>query len=365
MNRRFALYAVLMFAALSLSIRAADDPVEIDPSDDTWLSSDYTGKAQKRGETDEMQIYGKADDTGNRGLIKFDGKKIAPGFKGAILRLTAWNFSYTSPKPAYFRCHAITNAWNQETATWDIRSGKLLWAHLGGDWDPKPASGYSFTGPIGGNRDIYFDLTDLAREWQANPGKNEGVMVMLEKGCTAEVRVRTKEFGTENNRPKLMLYYQKAPQKMAAIIPADQVPPYEPLDPAAPSVTMGSRPDTLKLNDAFETKFSASGAKEPYQFVNASQPIPGLALAPDGTLKGKPSKAGVFIFGVMCVASNGKKATHWDRWIVVDPNAAPKPPPAPAVAQNDKPKDAPKAAGADDKKPEDKKPKPAGGPQDE
>ena len=74
----------------------------------------------------------------------------------------------------------------------------------------------------------------------------------------------------------------------------------------------------------------------------------------------------MFIFGVTCVASNGKKSNHWDRWVVVDPNAAPKPPPA--VAQNDKPKDAPKAGEdkkPDDAKPEDKKPKPAAGPAEE
>ena len=283
MNRRFALCAVLTLAALPLLLRAADDPVELDASDDTWLNEDYTGAAQKRGEADEMQIYpGKTPDAMNRGLIKFDIKKIAPGFKGAILRLTAWNFSYSQTKPAYFRCHPITNAWNQETATWDIRSGKLKWAHLGGDFDPKAGVRLRIHGTDRQRRQprhlFRSDRSGAGVAEPANPSKCEGVAIMLEKGCSAEVRVRTKEFGTESNRPKLMLYYQKAPQKMAAIIPADQLPPFEPFDPAAPAVSVGSRPDTLKINEAFEVqKCSTPAARRTVS--NSSPPcppIPGL-----------------------------------------------------------------------------------------
>ena len=356
--------ATLLFltvvACLTFQLNAADDPVELTSSDDTWLSSDYTGKAQKRGEADEMQIYGKADDTGNRAIIKFDLKKAAPGFKAAILRVTSWNFSFTETRTSYFRCHPLLNAWNEETATWDIRNGKMTWTHPGGDFDPKPASGFMFTGPMGagGDRELFFDVTNVAREWQAQPGKNEGVAIMLEKGCAAEVRVRTHEFATATSRPKLLLYYQKAPEKKFAVIPGDQLPPYEPYDPAAPSVSV--KHAELKLNDAFETKYSASGAKEPYTFVLASAPIPGMNLTPDGAMKGKPSKAGAYIVGVTCVASNNKKSTQWDRWIVIDPNAK-----APVVAEN-KPKDPAKPA--DDKKPDPAapaKPKPAGGPQEE
>jgi hypothetical protein len=247
--------------ALALSAaRAADDPLEVDASEDTWLSSDYTGKAQNRGEKDEMQLYGKTDDTGNRALIKFDMKKIPAGFKSAVLRVTAWNFSYTTQGSSYLRCHAVTNAWNQETATWDIRLGTMKWTHAGGDWDPKPVSGYYFSGPVGGggDRDVYFDLTSIVRDWQAQPNKNEGVAILVEKGCTAEIRLRTKEFANANAHPKLLLNYQKPAQKMASIIPGDQMTPYEPFDPTLPTVTISRKPDSLKLNEAFEAKFSAS-----------------------------------------------------------------------------------------------------------
>ncbi len=337
MNATVRTILVLAWVLLAVTtLRAADDPVEIDASEDTWLSSEYTGKAQKRGSADEMQIYGKTDDTGNRAIIKFDLKRAAPGFKSAVLRLTAWNFAFSENRSAYLRCQPLITAWSEESATWDIRNGKMTWQHVGGDFDPKPASGYSFIGPIGGggNRDIYFDVTAAAQAWQAQPGKNEGVAIMLQKGCTAEIRVRSHEWATEAQRPKLMLYYQKPAQKMAAIIPGDQMPPYEPYDPAAPTVSVSNRAD-LKLGEAYETKYSASGAKDPYSYVLASPPIPGLNLTPDGVMKGKPSKAGAYIVGVTCNASNNKKSTLWERFVVVDPNAKPAAP----VAVADKPKD--------------------------
>jgi hypothetical protein len=346
-----AILATTLFSVFGT--RGADDPVEIEPSDDTWLSTDTTGKTGGRGERNELQIYGKDDNTMNRALIKFDLKRIAPGFKSAILRITAFNASYTDTRTSFMRCHAVTNAWNQESATWDLRSGSLKWAHLGGDWDPKPVCGYAFTGPIGGggDRDFYFDLTDIVRQWQAQPNKNEGVMIMLEKGCKAEIRIRSKENEAAAQRPKLRLFYQKEASKMAMIIPGDQIPPMEPPDPAAPSATLNSKTDGWKLGDAVDAKYSASGAKEPYMFMAAGALAPGLQLTPDGTLKGKLSKAGAFIVGVTCTASNGKRSTEWERWVVTDPNAAPKPPP-PAAKD---PKDVPKPP-ADDKKPDKDKP---------
>ena len=147
------LHFLLVVSCLTYQIGAADDPVELTSSDDTWLSSDYTGKAQKRGEAEEVQIYGKTDDTGNRAIVKFDMKKAAPGFKAAILRMTCWNFSFSETRTSYFRCHPLLNAWTEESATWDIRNGKMTWTHPGGDFDPKPASGFMFTGPTGGGGD--------------------------------------------------------------------------------------------------------------------------------------------------------------------------------------------------------------------
>lgn len=345
---RYITLAILISS--TAPVFAADDPVELEPSDDTWLTPDTTGKTGGRGEREEMQIYGKDDNTMNRALIKFDIKKVAPGFRSAILRITAFNAAYSDTRTSFMRCHAVSNAWNQESASWDMRSGGLKWAHLGGDWDPKPICGYAFTGPIGGggDRDFYFDLTEQVRQWQAQPNKNEGVVIMLEKGCKAEIRIRSKENPAAGQRPKLRLFYQKEASKIAMVLPGDQIPPMEPPDPAAPSVSLNAKTEGLKVGEAFEAKYNASGAKDPYVFAIASQPVPGLNLTPDGTLKGKPSKAGAFIVGVTCTASNGKKATEWERWFVIDPNAAPPKPPTPPPAAKDGPKP------PDDKKPPEK-----------
>jgi len=350
--------AILLLAAGTL--RAADDPVELDADDDTFLSSDHTGKPAGRGLNAEMQLYGRSDPTLYRALIKFDLKRAAPGFRSAVLRVTCWNAHWPQAGSAFVRCHAVTSAWDQGDASWDQRQGKSAWKNPGGDWDPKGLAASVFSGPLGGEkiRTFDFDVTNAARAWQGQPGQNYGVVLMIEKGCTAELRLRSKEFTDAAQRPKLLLYYQKEAARDSFSLKPENIPPFEPYNPDAPVVQLGNKPDTVNIGDAVEVKFNASGAKGPYAFSLASQPIPGLSLSPDGTLKGKPSKAGTFVLGVACTASNAKKSTDWQRWVIVDPNAKP---PTPPSAKKDDPvaADARKPAAAE------KKPDAPKGPADE
>jgi hypothetical protein len=324
--------AALLLSLVAINLYAADDPIELDAAEDTFLSSDHTGRPAGRGDKDEMQLYGRADATAYRAMIKFDLKSAPPGFKTALLRVTCWNAHWTGKGSAFVRCHPVTSAWVESEASWDQRTGAAKWKCPGGDWDPKALCASTFFGPLGGARmrTFDFDLTTAARAWQAQPGQNYGVVLMVEKGCTAEMRFRSSEAADGAQKPKLLLYYQKPGPRDSFMLSTENVPPCEPFNPEAPVVQVNGKPATLNLGEQFETKFSASGAKEPYMFSAATAAIPGLSLSPDGTLKGKPSKAGSFIFGVACTSSNGKKATDWQRWIVVDPNAKP-----PVVAAKD------------------------------
>ncbi|MBI3829681.1 MAG: DNRLRE domain-containing protein [Planctomycetes bacterium] len=344
---RFRLLPLFLVIGASTA-HAADDPVEIEPTDDTWLSQEHTGKPAGRGTRDEMQLYGTGDEKTNRALLKFDLKTAPGGFRAAILQITCYNGQYTSSATSYLSCHAIARPWNQDNASWDQSAGGGNWTNPGGTWDPKPAAACRIYGPMGGEkpRAFVFDLTALARQWQAQPNVNYGVAIMLEKSCNAELRIRSKEHNVADQRPKLRLYYRGDPDKSAMALPPAEVPPFEPYDPLAPSVRLNAQVDALKLGQDFEVKFSASGAKEPYVFSAAGPPVPGLSLQADGTWKGKPSKAGVFVVGIACTASNGKRATDWRRVVVVDPNAAPpKPPDAEAQkTKSEPPADAAKTA---------------------
>ncbi|MCW8132824.1 MAG: DNRLRE domain-containing protein [Planctomycetota bacterium] len=311
-------------------LRAADDPIEIDATDDTWLSQEHTGKPAGRGAKDEMQLYGTGDEKTNRAILKFDLKGVPGGFRAAVLRLTCYNGHYTANTTSYLHAHAITKPWNEDNASWDQSTGGSNWPNPGGTWDPKPAAACRLYGPLGGEKARVFDfeITALARQWQAQPNLNFGVAIMLEKSCGAELRMRSKDHNVAGQRPKLRLYYRGDPDKSALSIPVAEVPPCEPYDPQAPAVRLSAGVDALKVGQEFEAKFTASGAKDPYAFQPAGPPVPGLTLQPDGTWKGKPSRAGVFVVGVACVAGNGKRATDWRRVVVLDPNAAPPKPPA-------------------------------------
>lgn len=331
--RAFLYLLVTITFASAWTVHAADDPVEIEPTDDTWLSQEHTGKPAGRGTRDELQLYGTGDEKTNRLLFKFDLKAAPGGFRAAILRLTCYNGHYASNETTYLHAHAITKPWNQDHASWDQSTGGGVWTNPGGTWDPKPAGGTRIYGPLGGEKLRYYDIdvSALARQWQAQPNLNFGVAVMLEKSCTAEMRFRSKDHNVAGQRPKLRLYYRGDPDKSGMTIPASEVPPFEPYDPQAPAVKLSAVTGALKLGEAFEARFSGSGAKEPYAFSAAGPPVPGMTLQGDGAWKGKPSKAGVFVLGVACASGNGKKTTDWRRVVVIDPNAVPPKPPPDAV----------------------------------
>ncbi|MCZ7649141.1 MAG: DNRLRE domain-containing protein [Planctomycetota bacterium] len=312
---------------LAFALHGADDPIALEPSDDTFLSSEHTGKPAGRGEKDELQIYGRADAAMYRALVKFDLRQAPPGFAKAVLRLSCWNAHWPANATSFLRAHAITSSWNEGDASWDMATGAARWTHPGGDWNPQAAAAAWISGPIGGekNRTLDLDLTALARVWQGNPNANQGVALMFEKGCTAEFRVRSRQFNGAGERPKLLLYYRAEAPTGAGWLKPQEIPPFEPLTPDAPVLQAPAPSGPLKLNEAFELRFSARGGKEPYLFGPAGPLPPGLQLGRDGVLKGKPSRAGSYVAGISCVGSDGKRSTDWFRWVVVDPAA---PPPA-------------------------------------
>lgn len=327
------LWPLAALLCLALQAPAADDPLLLEPSDDTYLDPDLLGKPAGRGKRDELQIYGAKEEKAFRALLKFDLKAVPPGFRSAILRLSCWNVQYTATGASFLRCHALTRAWDEDTTSWDTG-----WTHPGGDWDPIPVGGCRISGPLAGAklRQYEFEVTGQARKWQAQPGQNYGLVLMLERGCDAQMRFRSKDFAEAEVRPKLLLYYQKVADPRFSSIAAQDLPPCEPSDPQAPALKLAFPLGALKLGQVVDVKFEASGAKPPYQFVPGSPPVPGLTLQPDGSLKGKPTRAGAFNLGVTCLAANNKKSTGWFRVLVDDPNAKPpepKPPQGPAVVK--------------------------------
>lgn len=331
---RYARFSGALFFALTSALYAADEPFALEATDDTFLSSEHTGKPAGRGEKDELQLYGRTDHTFYRALVKFDLRQAPPGFRSAILRLTCWNSHWTETKVGLLRAYPLTSAWNEANASWDQATGASNWKRPGGDWSPQGLAATRMYGPFGGEikRAIDLDLSAAARMWQANPAQNHGVALMLEKGCLAELRFRSKQYNDASARPRLLLYYRGTPPKDFGWLEGKDCPPCEPYDPDAPAVTLARLPGELKLNEPFEFKLGSTGGKPPHAFGPAGALPPGLSLAADGTIKGKPSRAGTFIFGASCAGSDGKRATEWLRWSVTDPKAPPpKRPDPPAV----------------------------------
>ncbi len=335
---------VLLVALTGYQVaKGADDPVAIEPSDDTYLTSKLLGKPAGRGERDDLQLYGSKDATFHRVLIKFDLRRLPPGFRSAVLQLTCWNAFYKSDQTSYIRCHPIIKSWNEGQVSWDMTTGAGKWKFPGGEWDVKAIGGCRFSGPMGGEkrRPFLIDLTSIARQWAAQPARNQGVVLMLEKGCGAQLRFRSKEHADADARPKLLLYYKKAADRNTLMIPGDKLPPLAPVDPAAPWITADRTQRTFMLGAEVQISFRATGGSAPYLFGPGSAMPPGLKISRDGKLTGTLKRAGTYSFGISCVDRANKRSTDWHVIEVFDPAKRPKEPP----------RKEPPSEKADDKKP--------------
>lgn len=360
---RFSMYALcaLILIASNTPIWAAD-PLELLPTDDTYLRSSAKGKPGGAGERKEFQVYGEKGGGLLPGLLRFDLKAVPASFHTAILQVKCFNAMYKGGKTTYLRCHMITSDWRETDASWDMRTAGYKWTKMGGDWDPHPCSGIWIEGRLGGDkvRTYEFDLTGAARQWKMNPKKNFGVILMIEKGTHAEMRFYSKEAVMPQQRPKLLLYYRAKAGRRYQIANPVEIPPFGSADPDAPRVSCEGRIGVLKLREPCKIKLKASGARPPYMFgPSPGSQIPGLRLQRDGTLSGKPYRAGTYTFGVICISANRKQSTAWLRVHVVDPSVVEEP-------KKPEPKKPPVVGKKDPKKPDPaKKPKKPKQPEEE
>lgn len=331
------LLAVLI-ASLSLGCIAAEDPMVLKPSDDTFLSVTHTGKPGGRGEQKEFQIYGQAKDS-YRALLKFDlsGVKTAP--TQAMLRVFAWNVGQIK-KSELIRCHAIVRDWSEKTASWDMSLGDDQWVNAGGDWDPTPVAGNQLATTMSGEKGYWleFDITRLVQSWVNKQRPNFGVVLMLDPGAASEIRCRSKENG--ENAPELKLAWNAKLDRGNGLVSGDKIKPFGDPVKMEPVFTTFSL-TRVTAGQHFSQEITAKAGVRPYKFSATNLPE-GVTLDESGKLAGTVAKTGKFQISVSCAGADGKKASKTLELLVVPAaeNVADKKPDGPG----DKPKKAPDPA---------------------
>lgn len=102
----------------------------------------------------------------------------------------------------------MTRAWDEGQATWQNASSGSPWGAPGARGSTDTASSVlgTLTGPAG-SRTICLNAAGVAavQDWVTNPSNNKGVL--LGTGSTDGVHIRSSEFSTVSQRPKLTVAY--------------------------------------------------------------------------------------------------------------------------------------------------------------
>lgn len=318
---------------------ALTDPATLNPAEDTYLSADHTGKPGGRGERNEFQIYGVANEKQFRALLRFDLGEVKAPPAAAILRVHAWNVGRPQ-KTELIRCHAVVRAWDEKNASWDQCLADDQWTRPGADWDPIAVAGCNVTAQMGGESGYWldFDVTALVQEWVLKRRPNYGLLLMFDPECTAEVRCRSKE--ATANPPELKLAWATQLTRGGGMVPGHKIKPYgQPvkLEPIWGTTAL----NMARLGEAFTQKMLVRGGAKPYTFSATGLPE-GVALSADGVLSGKVDKEGRFPISITCAGADGKRATQRLELVVQKPAD---------VAAGKKDEEKKPAAGAGSKKP--------------
>lgn len=304
---------------IQAGVWAQTDPLTLTPTDDTYLTPDATGRPGGRGERDEFQIYGGADGRQFRALLKFDLEQVKRAPTQALLRIKAWNIG--RPKSTEtIRCHALARAWSQKFASWDLCLEDDQWVNNGGDWDPIAVAGCNVTTDMGGEAGwwLEFDVTPLAQAWAMKQRPNYGLVLMLEPGSEAQVRVRSKEKG--GDAPQLVLGWNAQIPRGKGMVPGGKLKPYG-LPLKLEPVWVTESLNAARVGQAFTQKLSARGGARPLTYEAQGLPE-GFTLSKEGELSGTGTKAGRYKFTATCTGADKRRGTTRLELVVEEAGAA-------------------------------------------
>lgn len=184
----------------------ADDSLEMPPQPaqaDTFI--DQSSPGMPHGNPHTLRIDAEPL---QRGLIRFEPTLPA----GAELRRAELRLHIPAGgqlDAGTLRLYAITEAWDENAATWTLRSAGTPWSAAG----VGPAS--RSNSPVGevdarrDDRDHVIRLpTALVAGWLADPGHNFGLVLVVEGSADQGATVVSREDPDPGQRPRLVLRYR-------------------------------------------------------------------------------------------------------------------------------------------------------------
>ncbi len=142
------------------------------------------------------------------GLARFDLTGVSNVAHVSQAQVGFW-VTYGSGNAVTLEAYEVYKAWSEAEATWMQADAATAWevpgAMGGSDRSSDAADRVSFGGS---GRWVWFDVTDLAQGWVANPDSNHGILLMGSGSTNSELEFTSSDYIVGFVRPQFKIIYQ-------------------------------------------------------------------------------------------------------------------------------------------------------------
>jgi hypothetical protein len=142
-----------------------------------------------------------------RTLIRYDLTALDKNVTITKAELMVYSPRQPRPGPGTVRAFRITKSWMPAEANWFNATQSIRWSKAGADFDTAAQATLTYTTQV--NVWHTLDVTNLVKEFVANPETNFGMLLKLDPAMYTVAYVSS-EGATTSQRPKLVITYSNA-----------------------------------------------------------------------------------------------------------------------------------------------------------
>jgi hypothetical protein len=142
-------------------------------------------------------------------LIRFDLPRLPEGVRVEKAIMSLFVVSSSGKGAISATVHEVLSEWQEDEATWTMRSANMPWRTKGGDYNAQPKSPVTLTEEI--YKRYEWDVTGIVKAWIEGGARNYGFAIVVREGQGGRVFVSAQHenFQFLDERPSLSITYRQ------------------------------------------------------------------------------------------------------------------------------------------------------------